>query len=369
MAYGPYGSPPFPAFYGDPSQAQHNYEIKLTYKSNASQSLITQLEKSRKSKSNPATAIAWFKEFVNHYETGGDKALQGQYLDTAVLVEDGKPYMTHKFTTVYLPKEAPKPPPYYSKADTTPPPPPTPKNWRYKIVTSSDAGTTRQEVYSSGAKFENRDLALADAYSRTPSYSNVFFITVSKDGSSWEQVMVADVSKWNYLISIYDPGAQKTLFKSSLIYATLQDALAALNIIRSNYDDGSKPLRWSVIDRNDTEVRTDIWSPGVIHEVPPPPLPPPPGPLPPPPLPPEPIPEKPSECFIATAAYGTPMAKEINVLRGFRDQRLLPDPLGRRMVQIYYTLSPKAAQIVSKSNPLRAMTRGLLKPIINAIEN
>ncbi len=43
-----------------------------------------------------------------------------------------------------------------------------------------------------------------------------------------------------------------------------------------------------------------------------------------------------SGCFIATAIYGTPVAKEIKDLCKFRDRILLKDPLGRGFVKFYY---------------------------------
>lgn len=99
---------------------------------------------------------------------------------------------------------------------------------------------------------------------------------------------------------------------------------------------------------------------------------PPPTPTPPPSIVPTPSPspeqaEK-SECFIATAAYGTPMAPQINVLRGFRDRVLLPDSFGKRLVGAYYTVSPPLAGLLAKVDPLRAMTRALLQPIIAHLE-
>jgi hypothetical protein len=71
-------------------------------------------------------------------------------------------------------------------------------------------------------------------------------------------------------------------------------------------------------------------------------------------------------CFIATAAYGTPLASEIGVLRRFRDRYLASNVLGRVFVDIYFNVGPKLANIVRGSEALRAATRTLLTPVVAA---
>ncbi|MFO7570348.1 MAG: CFI-box-CTERM domain-containing protein [Smithellaceae bacterium] len=69
-------------------------------------------------------------------------------------------------------------------------------------------------------------------------------------------------------------------------------------------------------------------------------------------------------CFIATAAFGSPMEKQVQVLRDFRDRRLLTFSAGRAFVEFYYRTSPPIADRIAKSDALRAITRAALLPLI-----
>jgi len=74
-------------------------------------------------------------------------------------------------------------------------------------------------------------------------------------------------------------------------------------------------------------------------------------------------------CFIATAAYGTPTAVQIDVLREFRDVVLLESTLGSQFVALYYQLSPPVADFISGSSFLRTLVRELLiDPIVWVVE-
>lgn len=77
---------------------------------------------------------------------------------------------------------------------------------------------------------------------------------------------------------------------------------------------------------------------------------------------------EPGGCFIATAAYGTPFAGEIDILRNWRDQKLNKNIIGKIFVRIYYTISPPLAKIISKSDTLRLIVRWFLVPLIKKLK-
>ena len=77
---------------------------------------------------------------------------------------------------------------------------------------------------------------------------------------------------------------------------------------------------------------------------------------------------KKSGCFIATAAYGTPLAPEIDVLRRWRDESLSCSALGRLFVRLYCRASPPVADFIETRGWLRALVRKLLRPIIRRLE-
>jgi hypothetical protein len=71
-----------------------------------------------------------------------------------------------------------------------------------------------------------------------------------------------------------------------------------------------------------------------------------------------------SRCFIATAAFGSPLHPYVELLREFRDSYMLTNPLGRWFVTIYYNNSPPIAEIIKDNSGLKAIVKIFLIPAI-----
>ncbi|WP_413576848.1 CFI-box-CTERM domain-containing protein [Bdellovibrio sp. HCB290] len=69
-------------------------------------------------------------------------------------------------------------------------------------------------------------------------------------------------------------------------------------------------------------------------------------------------------CFIATAAFGSDMAPEVQSFRDFRNKYLLPYSWGRSLVKTYYKYSPKYANMIAQNDTAKIAVRGVLWPML-----
>jgi uncharacterized repeat protein (TIGR01451 family) len=76
----------------------------------------------------------------------------------------------------------------------------------------------------------------------------------------------------------------------------------------------------------------------------------------------------PSACFIATAAYGSPLDSHVQSLRLFRDRYLTQSAPGLAFIRLYYRYSPPIADFIAPRPILRATVRLLLTPLVVVIE-
>jgi hypothetical protein len=72
-------------------------------------------------------------------------------------------------------------------------------------------------------------------------------------------------------------------------------------------------------------------------------------------------------CFIATAAFGSPLEPHVQALRQFRDRYLQRTGLGRAFIRFYYRHSPPLAAVIAQHAWLKFMVRMLLTPLVLVI--
>jgi len=76
-------------------------------------------------------------------------------------------------------------------------------------------------------------------------------------------------------------------------------------------------------------------------------------------------------CLIATAAYGTEMAREIQMLREIRDTTLMGTASGSAFMSAfngaYYSFSPAIADLERQSPEFRQLVRALITPMVSSL--
>jgi hypothetical protein len=76
-----------------------------------------------------------------------------------------------------------------------------------------------------------------------------------------------------------------------------------------------------------------------------------------------------TQCFIATAVYGTQFAHEVGILKNFRDLILTKSLAGRVFINAYYIISPLIVHIISKSCFIKSIIRNfMIKPLLHKLK-
>jgi hypothetical protein len=79
----------------------------------------------------------------------------------------------------------------------------------------------------------------------------------------------------------------------------------------------------------------------------------------------------PTQCFIATATYGSEISPEVSLLRNLRDRKILHTLAGKSFMlafnAFYYSFSPQVASYISSVPTLRDLMKILLYPLIGIL--
>ncbi len=70
------------------------------------------------------------------------------------------------------------------------------------------------------------------------------------------------------------------------------------------------------------------------------------------------------KCFVATAAFDSPMADQVEILRQLRDKYLVTNDFGRKFVAWYYRNSPVVANYIKDKSLAKTAVRAALYPLI-----
>jgi len=77
------------------------------------------------------------------------------------------------------------------------------------------------------------------------------------------------------------------------------------------------------------------------------------------------------KCIIATVAYGSELAPEVQFLRSFREDVVMSTESGRAFMNLfnafYYSFSPQAASVISENQLLRDTVKASLYSLIGAL--
>lgn len=75
-----------------------------------------------------------------------------------------------------------------------------------------------------------------------------------------------------------------------------------------------------------------------------------------------------SRCFIASHVYGL-NASETDVLRAWRDRRLMPLRAGRLLVRVYYFISPLLLRVAGRSSVFAKLAKVMLDVVVRRLES